>query len=103
MADTTIFKAKYENHTIIYTVKIKPTSVELELSIDDRFWDSSTIGLALHADKSDPRNADLQGTFVENGVDYSVLVRLKKTFVDLMDIAPTLYINNKEVPLIRTN
>lgn len=98
MSAIATFKTKYENHTIIYNVEPCFLGYKLELSIDDRFWDS-----AKSTDNSDPRNIDLQGSFVEKGEDFIVLVRLKKTFSDLVDIAPTLYINNKEVPLIRTN
>ena len=49
MSAIATFKTKYENHTIIYNVEPCFLGYKLELSIDDRFWDS-----AKSTDRSDP-------------------------------------------------
>lgn len=99
---STVFKAKYGNHTITYEIKSYMLKSEFELTIDNNYCDHKILGIAKNSEIN-VRYVDLQGTFVDNGNDYIVLVRLQTSFSDLMQQVPVLYINNCEVPLIKTN
>lgn len=99
---STVFKAKYGNHTITYEIETYTLKYEFKLTLDDNYCDHKILGIA-KSSEINVRYVDLQGTFVDNGNDYVVLVRLKTSFSDLTLLNPVLYINNSEVPLIRTN
>ena len=88
-----IWKAIYENHTIILKAVTHIIKIDVELEIDDRVFDSYTIGL------EKKQIIDLKGTFVEDGKDYIVLIRIVAGR-DIMTF-PTMYINNQEIPITK--
>lgn len=90
-----LWKAVYESHTIILKVTTHLVKIDVKLEIDDRFFDSYKIGL------EKKQVIDLKGTFVENGKDYIVLIRVVAGR-DIMTY-PTMYINNQEIPITKVS